>query len=1028
MPPRSSWKTSDKAARALAAARSTVPAVVVPDSRRAMAPIASHFFGNPADELTLVGITGTNGKTSTSYLVESILARANRATGLIGTVAIRYASETLRAVNTTPESLDLQRVLRAMRTHAVDAVVMEVSSHGLELGRVSGCRFQVAAITNVTQDHLDFHGSMDAYHASKLRLFREHLAPDGAAVINVDDPSAPRSLEAARESGARVIRATRRPDVEAEVKLLAAEVSLDGTRARLRLPAGELDVELPLLGDFNLENLVVAAGIAAALEVPLDAIALGVAHCPQVPGRMELVAPAPGEAPTVIVDYAHTPDAVEKLLKAVRPLARGRLITVFGCGGDRDRAKRPLMARAVVDTSDRIVATSDNPRTEDPLQILRDVEAGLSDLKRVEAEALRHERSRLCGGGRPAGRDRARRLDRPPRGHRRARRQGTRGLPDRGAQEAALRRSRRGRARPGRVAHAPCRGRRMSVPFDARDVVGWTGGRLLAGQADTRFRGVGIDSRQVGPGDLFVAIVGPNHDAHRFVPQVAEAGVAGVLVAQGRLPERPDTLCVIEVPDTTAALGALGAGHRGGFRGPVVAITGSSGKTTTKEMCAAILSAAGPCLKTEGNLNNEFGVPLTLLRRESHHERLVIEMGMNHQGEIAKLAALARPTVALVTNCGVAHIEFLGSREAIAREKGDLYAALAPEGVAIANLDDERAAAQARRFGGRLIGYSCGDAGDVRARRARFVEGGAFAFTLETPEGKAEVRVTGLGATTVTNATGAAAAAMAAGATLDHVVQGLAAYRPPKGRMAPSPIAPGATVIDDSYNANPASMRASLEALASLAGERGGIAVLGRHGRARRHGCRRPPRRRTLGGGARPARPRRPGRPRRPHGRGSPRRRHGREPDPRGLEPRGGEPLGAAAAARRRLGAGQGIPRDEARTRRAGAPRGERIDALPPALSARGAVQRLQRGPLHHVPHGGGHADGALHHVPRRPVADPPPRRPARGAADPRDRTRPPVEGRNADHGRAAHPARAAWSRCCCGPSSTTASSGSCSD
>lgn len=367
----------------------------------------------------------------------------------------------------------------------------------------------------------------------------------------------------------------------------------------------------------------------------------------------------------------------------------------------------------------------------------------------------------------------------------------------------------------------------MSVPFDARDVVRWTGGRLLAGQADTRFRGVGIDSRRVGPGDLFVAIVGPNHDAHRFVGQVAEAGVAGVLVVQGRLPERPDALCVIEVPDTTAALGALGAGHRGGFHGPVVAITGSSGKTTTKEMCAAILSAAGPCLKTEGNLNNEFGVPLTLLRRESHHERLVIELGMNHRGEIAKLAALVRPTVALVTNCGVAHIEFLGSREAIAREKGDLYAALAPDGVAIANLDDERAAAQARRFGGRGIGYSCGDAGDVRARRARFVEGGAFAFTLETPEGKAEVRVTGLGATTVPNATGAATAAMAAGATLDHVVQGLAAYRPPKGRMAPSPIAPGATVIDDSYNANPASMRASLEALASLAGERGGIAVLG---------------------------------------------------------------------------------------------------------------------------------------------------------------------------------------------------------
>jgi UDP-N-acetylmuramoyl-L-alanyl-D-glutamate--2,6-diaminopimelate ligase len=377
-----------RATSALEDAEHPVPIVTVPDARRAMAPIAARFFGEPADELTLVGITGTNGKTSTSYLVESILSRADRATGLIGTVAIRYASESLRAVNTTPESLDLQQVLRAMRTHAVDTVVMEVSSHGLELGRVRGCRFRVGAITNVTQDHLDFHGDMDSYLESKLRLFRDHLAPGGVAVINLDDPTAPRSIAAAAEASARVIRVTRRPNVGADVKLLDAEVSLDGTRARIQMPAGELEAEFPLLGDFNLENLVVACGIAAALELPLPTIADGISHCPQVPGRMEVVAPDPGENPTVIVDYAHTPDAVLKLLEAVRPLTKGRLITVFGCGGDRDRAKRPLMAEAVAHTSDRVIATSDNPRTEDPEDILRDVEAGLAGLTRVEADAL----------------------------------------------------------------------------------------------------------------------------------------------------------------------------------------------------------------------------------------------------------------------------------------------------------------------------------------------------------------------------------------------------------------------------------------------------------------------------------------------------------------------------------------------------------------------------------------------------------------------------------------------------------------
>ena len=366
----------------------------------------------------------------------------------------------------------------------------------------------------------------------------------------------------------------------------------------------------------------------------------------------------------------------------------------------------------------------------------------------------------------------------------------------------------------------------MTAPFTAGDVARWTGGQLVAGSPTTPFTGAVIDSRQVTDGNLFTAIVGPNHDAHRFIPQVVEAGAAGVLAKRGSAVQT-GSACLIEVDDTTAALGAVAAGHRALFEGPVVAITGSSGKTTTKEMCAAILAAAGPCLKTEGNLNNEFGLPLTLLRREEQHQRLVVELGMNHRGEIARLAAIAKPDVALVTNCGVAHIEFLGSREEIAQEKGDLYAALGPDAVAVANLDDPVAHAQAQRFEGRVIEYSCGERGDVRARDAHFVEGGAFAFDLETPEGTAALHVTGRGETTGTNAAGAAAAALAAGVDLEAVVTGLGIYHPPAGRMAPYPIADGATVIDDSYNANPISMRTSLEALSALATSSQAVAVLG---------------------------------------------------------------------------------------------------------------------------------------------------------------------------------------------------------
>lgn len=364
------------------------PAVVVRDTRRAVAPLACAFFGNPSAELLLVGVTGTNGKTSVTYLVESILCAAGHRSGVIGTVETRWPGERRRSLNTTPDGLELQRALRSMRTAGVDAAVMEVSSHGLALGRVDGCRFAVVAFTNLTQDHLDFHGDMDRYGEAKLLLFRDHLAKDGCAVVNLDDAVAPRFAEAARAAGGRILGVSREAGRNADVTLLGAEVSLTGTRARLGLPSGPAELTCPLIGDFNLENLLVATGCAVALGISPRAIADGVASCPQVPGRVERVgADVPG-APTILVDYAHTPDAVEKLLRTVRPLCRGRLITVFGCGGDRDRAKRPLMAEAVARHSDRTVATSDNPRTEDPLAILRDVEAGLGRLSRVAPEAL----------------------------------------------------------------------------------------------------------------------------------------------------------------------------------------------------------------------------------------------------------------------------------------------------------------------------------------------------------------------------------------------------------------------------------------------------------------------------------------------------------------------------------------------------------------------------------------------------------------------------------------------------------------
>ena len=365
------------------------------------------------------------------------------------------------------------------------------------------------------------------------------------------------------------------------------------------------------------------------------------------------------------------------------------------------------------------------------------------------------------------------------------------------------------------------------IPIRAGDVVGWTGGRLVRGTAETSFDSVSTDTRADLSGKLFVALIGEKHDAHAFLAQALAGGAAGLLV------QRPDAVpeaaraVVIAVPDTTLGLGALAAGHRASFTGPVVAITGSNGKTTTKEMCAAILSGLGPCLKNRGNLNNQIGLPLTLLERDAAHRTLVVEIGMNHRGEIAPLAAIARPTVAVITNVGTAHIEHLGSREAIALEKGDLVAALAAEATAVLNADDPRALAQRTRTAARVSSFGRCASADVRAEHVTALGERGFAFDLVTGSERCAVQVAGLADSTVPNALAAAAAALAAGATTAQVAEGLSRYRPVGGRMERVALPRNIILINDTYNANPQSMQVALESLAKLKGSSRAIAVLG---------------------------------------------------------------------------------------------------------------------------------------------------------------------------------------------------------
>jgi UDP-N-acetylmuramoyl-L-alanyl-D-glutamate--2,6-diaminopimelate ligase len=364
-----------------------VVAVRAPQARLALAHLAAAFYGHPSRELTLVGITGTNGKTSTTYLLEAILEHSGHHVGVIGTVNYRARQQTWPAPVTTPESLDLQRLLRAMRTEGVSHVFMEVSSHALDLKRVDRAAFDVGVFTNLSQDHLDYHRDLEDYFAAKSRLFLELLANGGGpglAVLNLDDP---KGRELHRRVGTPALTYGCHPD--SQVRPLAYKFRPHGIQARLTSPAGELEIDSKLVGPFNLANILAAAATALGLGLSPEQVARGIAALQGVPGRLERFGPP--EGPAAFVDYAHTPAAVAQALGALQELNFGRIITVFGCGGDRDRTKRPLMGRAAAAGSQLVVVTSDNPRSEDPLAIIKEIEPGLqaAGLEKISEAAAR---------------------------------------------------------------------------------------------------------------------------------------------------------------------------------------------------------------------------------------------------------------------------------------------------------------------------------------------------------------------------------------------------------------------------------------------------------------------------------------------------------------------------------------------------------------------------------------------------------------------------------------------------------------
>ncbi|OZI77603.1 bifunctional UDP-N-acetylmuramoyl-L-alanyl-D-glutamate--2,6-diaminopimelate ligase MurE/UDP-N-acetylmuramoyl-tripeptide--D-alanyl-D-alanine ligase MurF [Bordetella genomosp. 12] len=765
--------------------------------------LADAWYGQPSANLNVLAVTGTNGKTSCVHWLAQALTRLGKPCGTIGTLGgLLPDGRSLGGSLTTPDVVTLHRWLAAMRDAGAQAVAMEASSIGLEQGRMDKVRLVVAGFTNLTRDHLDYHGTMQHYEAAKALLFGW---PDlQAAVINADDAAGQRllaTLPAALASGYSI------ESSQAEIYACDLQATAHGQVFTLKTSQGEAQVVTSLLGRHNVSNLLLVAGMLLKLGWPVAAVTREIAAAAPVDGRLQTVAlpplSVPASGPLVVVDYAHTPDALARALAALRPVAQARggaLVCLFGCGGDRDPGKRPEMGRIAGELADRIVVSSDNPRSESPQAIIEQVLAGVSAGRPVSSQVDRAQAIlQTIWASKP--------------------------------EDVVL------LAGKGHETYQEIAGRKNT--FDDRE---WARAALWLPYVS----GVSTDTRSIAANQLFVALAGESFDGHHYLPQAQAAGACAAVVAH-RVADTDLPQWVLG--DTRQALGRLATAWRSRFVLPAVAVTGSNGKTTTKEMISAILAdwqGEDHRLATAGNFNNDIGLPLTLLRLRASHRAAVFELGMNHPGEIALLAQMAQPSVALVNNAQREHQEFMHTVEAVARENGAVISALPDDGIAVYPGDDRYtviwdALAGARR----VLRFGLQPGLDVYAQDVRADLMGTLCRVV-TPVGVAELSLPVPGEHNLRNALAAIACALAAGAPLASAIRALQGFAAVKGRMQRKEMSDGTLLIDDTYNANPDSVRAAIEVLAQLPGPR--ALVLGDMGEVGDNG---PAMHREVGGYAR---------------------------------------------------------------------------------------------------------------------------------------------------------------------------------
>ncbi len=852
---------------------SGVTVVRVKNSSEALGWLFAAFYDFPAHSLGLIGLTGTNGKTTVSWMIERMLISAGYQVGVIGTVNYRYQDRTGKTIVeaaplTTPGPAQLQRLLREMADQGVTHVIMETSSHALEQGRLAGLAFDVAVFTNLSRDHLDYHENMEGYFAAKKMLFTHYLKKEGQAVL-VTEPSGSEGKKWGEQLYKELLQ---QQELKEEQRLSAVidcgfagkelinadklSQDINGFSCELSLAGERAPFSSQLTGEYNVLNLLAAAGVGRALGLKTQQIISGLEEVGQVPGRLERVR-LPGlsddEQPCVLVDYAHTPDALKNVLKTLRSLAVGQLICVFGCGGDRDQGKRSLMGAVSAQFADVSILTSDNPRSEDPAVILQEVAEGIRSVGAVECtlkELISDHFDRnggfpsfLCLEERKAAIHTACVLALP-------------GdivlLAGKGHEDYQIIGDKR------LFCDDRVEGRNGLLCWTVPHLLKALKGEIINKGTLTGLLGqISTDTRTLSQGDIFVALAGDNFDGHDYLKTAAEAGAAVVIVeravSQALKKELSEHLVILQVPDTLIALGQLTAYRRSllGRELPLIAMTGSCGKTTVKEMTAAIFNRhfeetqenretkttekisnrIDPVLKTGGNFNNLIGLPLSLLPVNAYHEIAIMEMGMNQFGEIKQLTAIADPDIACITNVQAAHLEGLGSIAGVAKAKGELFAGMRSDTVAVVNYDDPYVRRLPKKSE-KIIGFSCTATGrryNPVVRATHVLDGGArgMRFTLHIEDWQERINIQTPGMHNISNCLAAAAMAYAGGVVPETIIAALSDFQSTDKRMEMMTLPGGVRVLNDCYNANPASMVAALRTVSGFGQDCQRIALLG---------------------------------------------------------------------------------------------------------------------------------------------------------------------------------------------------------